>query len=161
MLFNPFMFGTGSKKMLETKKETMGKKGGAITGGILGYQRIAQEYHEPYEIFQPTIVSSVAEPLSHYAPQLQFAPVTTYGYQGATTIIGSPEAKVSKKQVLDVRSLPEMTGQWDFPVTQTAKPSYETGRETTGLNVTHIAIIAVLGAAGIMLIKKSPKRRRK
>lgn len=161
MLFNPFMFGAAAEVLTKTKKEVTTKKGGAITGGILGYQRIAQEYHEPYEIYQPTIVSNIAEPLSHYAPQLQFAPVTTYGYQGATTIIGSPEAKASKKQVMDVVSKPEMSGQWDFPITQTAKPSYETGRETSGLNVTHIVIIAVIGAAGIMLIKKAPTKRRK
>lgn len=147
MLFNPF-----------TPKS---KKEGGITGGILGYQRIEQEYHEPFEVFQPTTVSTVVEPLAHYAPQLQFAPVTSYGYQGATTIISSPEAKVSKKQVMDVTSKPEMRGQWDFPITQKADPSYETGRETKGLNVTHIAIVAVLGAAGIMLIKKAPIGKKK
>ena len=167
MLF-PFMFGAGMSKAFEaipkTKKEISlteaGKKGGTITGGILGYQRIAQEYHEPYETYQPTTIHTEVHPLAHYAPQLQFAPVTSYGYIGATTIIDSPGAKVSKKQVMDIVSKPEMTGKWDFPITATAKPTYETGdRPTTGLNVTHIALIAVIGAAGIMLIKKSPKKR--
>ena len=155
------MFGADPEVLPKTKKEVTTKKGGAITGGILGYQRIAQEYHEPYEIYQPTIVSNIAEPLSHYAPQLQFAPVTTYGYQGATTIIGSPEAKVSKKQVMDVRSLPEMSGQWDFPITQTAKPSYETGdRPVSGINATHIALIAAAALIGATLIKKKKGGKR-
>ena len=168
MLF-PFMFGAGASKAFEvmpkTKKEISlteaGKKGGAITGGILGYQRIAQEYHEPYETYQPTTVSTVVKPFAHYAPQLQFAPVTSYGYIGATTIIDSPETKVSKKQVMDIVSKPTQRGEWDFPITATAEPTYETGdRPVSGLNVTNIAIIAVIGAAGIILIKKGVKKRK-
>ena len=172
MLF-PFMFGAGAgagaskvfEAMPKTKKEISlteaGKKGGAITGGILGYQRIEQEFHEPYETYQPSLQTMTVEPLAHYAPQLQFAPVTSYGYQGATTIIDSPEARVSKKQVMDIVSKPEMRGEWDFPISQTATPSWETGdRPVSGINATHIALIAAAALIGATLIKKKKGGKR-
>lgn len=145
MLFAPMLMGF-------SKKEDMiaGIKGG--TGLIGGKVEFAPKIQETYA---PTITKH--EPFEIFAPQVQFAPVTTYGYVGPTTLIESPGAQVKKEQIMDVVSKPYMKGAWDIPTTIAPAISPTMGGDTSGLNVTHIAIIAVIGAAGIMLIKKKKK----
>lgn len=156
MLVSPFIFGLSKKEELVASGSSLlpmgGIKGG--TGLIGGKVEYAPQIQETYA---PTIIKH--EPYETYAPQVQFAPVTTYGYVGATTLIESPGAQVKKQQIMDVVSKPHMRGEWDIPTTiaPTIAPAMKGG--TTGLNVTHIAIIAVIGAAGIMLIKKKGGRR--
>ena len=122
-----------------------------VKGGILGGGGKIEKISMPYSTYQPTIVKH--EPYEVFAPQLQFAPVSSYAYQGGEILIGSPGASVKKALTQDVVSKPSQTGTWDIPLI--TSPHYEQPEtRTTGLNVTHIAIIAVIGAAGIMLIKK-------
>lgn len=126
MLFNPFMFGT-------SKKDLSGgiKLGGTgLYGGGGTYAPVVSSVitkHEPYETF---------------APQVQFAPVTSYGYQGATTIISSPEAQVKKQQIMDVVSKPQMRGEWDIPtiISPTAEGAKKAGG---GISTGVVAVVAV------------------
>lgn len=155
MLFNPLSFGLLDRS-IQTKKEELIESasdlpGITVKGGILGTGGKVGDIKYPYSTYQPSIVEHA--PYEVFAPQVQFSPTTGYAYTGATTIIGSPGAE-SKKQTL-ISQEPDVMqkGAWDIPVI--ASPHYEQPETiTSGLNVTHIAIIAVLGAAGIMLIKK-------
>lgn len=101
--------------------------------------------------YAPTITE--AAPYQTYAPQVQFAPVTTYGYQGPSYIISSPEAQIAKKQVIEAVSKPEMIGKWDIP--QVISPAV-TGKEAAagGISSPVIAITAVAVVAGLFLMKK-------
>ena len=127
---------------------------GAAAGGGFGIgswlSKGKKEIHAPYEYYAPT-TSEIYAPT--HAPQLQFAPVTSYAYQGATTIISSPGAVAKKEQIIDVVSKPEQAGAWDFPISVAQAPTHAPG-DVSGVNITHIALIAVVGAAAIMFIKK-------
>lgn len=122
------------------KKSHIGFGGGLIGGGTYSPTTSWAEaniYHQPYET---------------YAPQIQFAPQTSYAYQGATTIISSPGAESKKEQRLDLVSKPAQKGAWDIPTSISQAPSAEGAVQ--GTNMMHIAIIAVVGAAAIMFLKK-------
>lgn len=148
MLFSPLLFGISKKE--EIIKDIPGIRGGAgLIGGRVEYAPQIQETYAP--------VITKHEPYETYAPAVQFAPVTTYGYVGPTTIIESPGARVKKEQIMDVISKPTQRAEWDIPTTIAPAISPAMEGATAGLNVTHIAIIAVLGAAGIMFIKKKKK----
>lgn len=155
MLFNPLSFGL-LDRTIQTKKEELIESGSdlpgiTVKGGILGTGGKVGDIEMPYSKYQPTITTH--SPYEVFAPAIQYAPTTGYAYTGATTIIGSPGA-VSKKEAI-VTQEPDIRqkGSWDIPLI--TSPHYEQPEiSKTGLNVTHIAIIAVLGAAGIMLIKK-------
>lgn len=131
-----------------------GMLGGAGISSLLGggsKKEILVEEHAPYEVFQPTTVKHA--PYEVYSPQLQFAPVSSYAYQGGSILIESPGAAVKKSLSQDTVSKPSQTGTWDIPLI--TSPHYEQPESrSSGTNLTHIAIIAVIGAAGIMLIKK-------
>lgn len=132
---------------------------GAGLGGGFGlgswFARGKKEIHAPQEYYAPTISVVEAAPYQTYAPQLQFAPITSYAYQGATTIISSPGAVAKKIVTQDIVSKPEMKGEWDIPTIITQEPSHV--KDIAGTNLTHIALIAVVGAAAIMLLKKKKK----
>lgn len=117
--------------------------GGAAVGSILGGGK--KEVHASYEHYAPTVTDI-------YSPQVQFAPVTSYAYQGATTIINSPYAEVSKKQVQEVASKPEQWGTWEVPITTSREES-----PVSGTSMTTIALIAVAGAVAIMFLKGRKK----
>jgi hypothetical protein len=108
-----------------------------------------KEIHAAGEYFAPT-TSEVYAPT--HAPQLQFAPVTSYGYQGATTIISSPGAEAKKAQIMDVVSKPKMRGEWDLPIEVAQAPEHT--KDISGTNLPLIAGIAVVGAVAIMFLKK-------
>ena len=132
--------------MFEKWFQVTGKKAGvAFGGGLVGGGTYA-----PTTALTTSVIE--ADPYQYYAPQIQFAPQTSYAYQGATTIISSPEAVVKKQQTMDLVSKPEMVGAWDFPIDVTQKP--DVSGAVSGTNMTLIALIAVAGAAAIMLIKK-------
>ena len=126
--------------------------GGALLGGGAGIGwGLGKKEAGMTTTYAPTITE--AAPYQTYAPQVQFAPVTSYAYQGATTIISSPEAAITKKQVVDVVSKPAMTGTWDIP--QVISPAV-TGKEAAagGISTPAIAIAAVAVVAGLFLMKK-------
>lgn len=81
----------------------------------------------------------------HYAPQMGYAPVyapqTEYGYQGGDVIIHSPGATTKKEMKQEQTSMPVVD------VGQTARRS-EVDTDTEGLDITKIAIIAVVGLIG-------------
>lgn len=121
------------------KKAQVAFGGGLVGGGTYSPTTALTEaniYHQPYEM---------------YAPQIQFAPVSSYAYQGSTTILGSPRATSKKEQSMDVVSDPLQKGAWELPTIITQEP--DVSGAVSGTNMTHIAIIAVIGAAAIMFIK--------
>lgn len=120
----------------------------ATSGFFIG----KKEVHAPGEYYAPTTSVIEADPYQYFAPQIQFAPVTSYGYQGATTIISSPEAQVKKQQIMDIVSKPTQKGAWDFPIAVTQAPEHV--KDVSGTNLPLIAGIAVLGAVAIMFLKK-------
>ena len=135
--------------MFEKWFQVTGKKAGvAFGGGLVGGGTYA-----PTTALTTSVIE--ADPYQYYAPQIQFAPQTSYAYQGATTIISSPEAVVKKQQTMDLVSRPEQAGTWDFPIDVTQKP--DVSGAVSGTNMTMIALIAVAGAAAIMLIGKKKK----
>lgn len=109
-----------------------------------------KEIHAEKEYYAPT-TTKIHAPT--YAPQLQFAPVTSYAYQGATTIISSPGAVVKKQQIMEVVSKPEQAGSWDFPIGVTQDPTHTPG-DVSGVNMTHIAIIGAVSLVAFAVIKK-------
>ena len=133
--------------------------GGGIIGNWLGKGKKegSVETHAPFEIYQPTITTTTIEPLAHYAPQLQFAPQTSYGYAGGDIIISSPQTETKKEVQMEQVSKPKQEGQWAFPVSTTAEPSYETGREVSGTNMVHIALIAGVALVGYGLLGKKKR----
>ena len=139
MLFSPFMFGLG-------KKDLSGGNGGIKLGGTGLYGGGGT--------YAPTISSILTkhEPYETYAPQVQFAPVTTYGYQGATTIISSPEAQVKKEQIMDVVSAPEMRGTWDIPTT--IAPTTEGMKKAGGGISTGVIAVVAVAAVAIFVLPK-------
>ena len=128
-----------------------GAAGGFGLGSLFGGGK--KEIHATKEYYAPTISVIEAAPFQHFAPQTQFAPVTSYAYQGATTIISSPGAVAKKIVSQEALSTPTQRGAWDFPVSVDQAPEHKPG-DVSGTNLTHIAIIAVVGAAAIMFIKK-------
>lgn len=125
---------------MPSKKAAAGVGGIVAEGGLLGGGRVD---------YAPTITTVEAEPYQYYAPQIQYAPVTGYQYQAGTYIIDSPGAVAKKEQAMKQVSKPEMRGEWAFPV----DIEQVGAAPVTGTNLTAIAIVAVIGAAGIMLIK--------
>lgn len=123
-----------------------GGLGGFGLGSLFGGGK--KEIHATKEYYAPTI-SKVYAPT--HAPQLQFAPVTSYAYQGATTIISSPGAVAKKVVTQDVVSKPAQKGTWELPIDISQEPKHT--KDIAGTNLTHIALIAVVGAAVIMFIK--------
>jgi hypothetical protein len=126
--------------------------GGALLGGGAGLGwGLGKKEGAKTTTYAPTITE--AAPYQTFAPEVQFAPVTTYGYQGATTIISSPEAQITKKQVMDVKSVPKQFGMWDIP--QTISPEV-TGAAAGagGISTPVIAIAAVAVVAALYLGKK-------
>ena len=134
MLFNPLLAGAAGKKA--NISFGAGLLGGGKYAPVISTSE-ASIFHQPYET---------------YAPQIQFAPQTSYAYQGATTIISSPEAVVKKQQTMDLISKPEQVGTWDIPTAISQAP--EAKGAISGTNMTLIALIAVAGAAAIIFIKK-------
>lgn len=126
--------------------------GGALLGGGAGLGwGLGKKTPTTTTTYAPTITE--AAPYQTYAPQVQFAPVSSYAYQGPTTIISSPEAAISKKQVMDVKSAPKQLGAWDIPTTIAPKV---TGAEAGagGISTPVIAIAAVAVVAALYLGKK-------
>lgn len=129
-----------------------GLAGGAGLGSLFGGGK--KEIHAPQEYYAPTITDIYAPT---HAPQLQFAPVTSYAYQGATTIISSPGAVSKKEQIMDVDSRPEQAGAWDFPIGVTQAPEHAPG-DVAGVNMTHIAIIGAIALVAFAVIGKGKKK---
>lgn len=147
--------GKGKKILRDEEEEDVGfnipgLSGITAKGGVLGTGGKIGDIHLPYSQYQPTITTH--HPYATFAPEIQFAPVSTYGYQGGDIFIESPGASSKKEMRQDIVSKPEQTGQWDIPYT--VSPHYEQPETTTtGLNVTHIAIIAVVGFIGYSVVK--------
>ena len=131
-----------------------GLAGGAGIGSWLGGGK--KEIHATKEYYAPT-TSEVYAPT--HAPQLQFAPVTSYAYQGATNIISSPGASITKKQVQDVVSRPEQKGTWEVPIGVRQDPTHAPGA-VSGVNMTHIALISAVAVVAYAVIGKGKKKRK-
>jgi hypothetical protein len=128
----------------------LGAIGGVLAGGLgkkdmITYNttRTSQDvYHAPYET---------------YAPSIQYAPVSSYAYQGATNIINSPYATANPKLAQAVTSQPNQTPTYNLP--QTYSPAATVSNPTgSGLladvNWTWIAIIAGVAIVGYAYFKK-------
>ena len=113
-----------------------------------------KEIHAPKEYFAPTI-SSVYAPTD--ARQLQFAPVSSYAYQGSTYIIDSPGAVSKKEQAMETVSRPEQRGAWDLPIGVAQSPEHKPG-DTAGVNMTHIAIIGAVALVAVTVLGKGKKK---
>ncbi|RJS79111.1 hypothetical protein CW713_08750 [Methanophagales archaeon] len=125
--------------------------GGAALGSMFGGGKKTEiEKHAMYEHYAPQ-TTTVYSP--SYAPQTQFAPVTSYAYQGATYIISSPGAESKKEQKQSQKSIPSQKGEWAFPieVSQEAKRAEE---RTEGTDFAKIAIIGVIGLVAYGVISK-------
>ena len=124
--------------------------GGATLGSMFGGKKESIEKHAAYEYYAPT-TSSVYSP--SYAPQTQFAPVTSYAYQGSTYIISSPGAESKKEQKQTQKSIPSQKGEWAFPIEVSQEPEH-TKDVSGGLNLTHLAIIGVIGLVAYGVVSK-------
>ena len=125
--------------------------GGALLGGGAGLGwGLSKKEGSKTTTYAPTITE--AAPYQTYAPEIQFAPVTTYAYQGATTIISSPEAQITKKQVMDVKSAPKQFGMWDIP--QTISPEVTGAAVGAGGISTPVIAIAVVGVVAALYLTK-------
>lgn len=108
---------------------------------ITSTTRTSQDvYHSPYETF---------------SPQIQYAPQSSYAYQGATTIINSPNSTGSKLAA-SAASSPNQTGTWTQPqqYTPTSKTDNSTPSGIQGVDFTMIAIIAAVGLVGYAFFKR-------
>lgn len=144
------------EQKVEESKEVNAGGGGrgssGILGGILGYQRVEQEYHEPLEHFAPTITETHA--LAHYHPRLVFQPTPVYTYTGGDVIIESPGARTKKETQIDVAPRAEISGAIDYPTTTTGSERVGEG-DVAGVNLTHIAIVAAVALVSYTVIAKT------
>lgn len=127
-----------------------GKKEQTVAGGGSAVQDRG-EVHAYQEHYAPVTSSS-------FAPNIGYAPQVSQSYVGSTYVISSPEAQVKKQiiseQVTDFRQDPV----WDIPTAGGTRSD----SATEGIDVTKIAIIAVIGAvavAGVGAVTKGGKRR--
>lgn len=147
-------------ELQESKKQKNIRNGGSgsggsssgILGGILGYQRVDQEYHEPMEHYAPTITET--HPLAHYHPRLVFQPTPVYTYTGGDILIESPGARTKKETQIDVAPRAEISGAIDYPTTTTGSERVGEG-DVSGVNVTHIAIVAAVALVAYGLVSKT------
>lgn len=97
-------------------------------------------YHSPYENYQPSI---------------QYAPVSSYSYQGATTIINSP-GSTGSKQASAITSYPSYDAEWSTP--QSASQDTATGSGAGSIfgdvDWTMIAIIGAVALVGYGLVRR-------
>ena len=145
-----------SKKQKTINNGGSGGSGGGsssgILGGILGYQRVDQEYHKPMEHYAPTITE--AKPLQHFHPRLVFQPTPVYTYTGGDILIESPGARTKKETQIDVAPRAEISGAIDYPTTTTGSERVGEG-DVSGVNVTHIAIVAAVALVAYGLVSKT------
>jgi len=95
--------------------------------------------------------NNIHQPYENYQPQIQYAPVTTYSYQGAQYMINSPNSVQTPKQAVSTTSDPSQTGTWKTE--QPYSPTSSTGN-STGIDWTMIAIIAAVGIVGYGLVSR-------
>ena len=119
---------------------------------------IETETHAPYEHYSRQLEVIEAAPYQYYSPQLQYAPQSTYGYIGPTTIISSPEARVTKKQAITAESAPEQVGAWEFPISQSQEATREE-KDIVGTDFTTITIIAAVGIVAYALVTTKKERK--
>jgi hypothetical protein len=124
-----------------------------MSDGLFGWSILSgkKEYAPSWEIqYSPTEGARV------YAPQIGYSPQYSYGYQGATYIIGSPEAVSKKEMDITQKSEQPLAYEWTAPVTG-ATPSMTTGTNLGNLLII-LAVIGVVGAVGVSLIGKKKKK---
>ena len=127
---------------------------GGVSGGLLS-GLFGSKKEELIQTQEPKIdVVVEAAPYQHFQPQLTHAPQYTYGYVGATHIIESPGAEVTKKQDIVAKLDTEQVGKWE--TSPTVSPTQElTQKATEGTNMLHIAIIAAVGLVAYGLVSKT------
>ncbi|MDD2326176.1 MAG: hypothetical protein PHW63_09295 [Alphaproteobacteria bacterium] len=93
--------------------------------------------------------------MENYQPSIQYAPVNSYAYQGATTIINSPNASAAKLSQA-VASDPTQTP--SYTTTQSSTPTNSTGSGAGSLlgnvDFTTLAIIGAVAIIGYALLRK-------
>ena len=124
--------------------------GGAIAGSLMGSKKETIEKHAAYEHYAPQ-TEKIYSPT--YAPETQYAPVTSYAYQGATYIISSPEATSKKEQSTTQKSIPSQSGVWEQPIT-TSQKATRTETETEGTDFVILAVIGVIGLVAYGVVNK-------
>lgn len=97
-------------------------------------------YHSPYENYQPSI---------------QYAPVSSYSYQGPTTIIDSPNT-TGPKQATALTSNPNYDASWTTPQNSTPSNAVGSGAGSLLGNIdwTTLAIIGAVALVGYGLVRR-------
>jgi len=129
-----------------------GAAGGFGLGSLFGGGK--KEIHAAKEYYAPTTTEVYAPT---HAPQLQFSPVSTQSYQGATYIVSSPGAVSKKEQITKAVSKPSQRGEWDLPITVSQEPSHV--KDIAGTNLTHIAIIGAVALVAVTVLGKGMKKK--
>lgn len=110
----------------------LSKKEASITTSTT---RTSQDvYHSPYET---------------YAPTIQYAPQSSYAYQGPTNIINSPNSSATPKLALSSASTPSQSASYDMPQSYTPISKTDNG-QSSGLQGTDFTMIAIVGAVAVI-----------
>jgi hypothetical protein len=125
--------------------------GSGIGGTLLGswFGKGKKEEKTTQITYAPQIQE--AAPYQVYQPQVQYSPVQSYTYQGATYIVNSPYAKSKKEAQVTQTPEIEQAGKWYTPAAMTSTP--ETGMTTTsGTNLPLLLGIGVIGAIAVAYV---------
>lgn len=125
-----------------------------VAGGALGSAALTKKeasvtdshnqqnvYHQPYENYQPSV---------------QYAPVTTYSYQGAQYIINSPNSTQTPKQAVAVTSNPTQTPTYtnEQPYSPTSSTGSGAGSLFGDMDWTTLAIIGAVAVVGYAVLRR-------
>jgi hypothetical protein len=129
--------------------------GGAIVGGIGGVLLGGMTKKEASITTSTSNQNVYHAAMENYQPSVQYSPVNSYAYQGATTIINSPNASAAKQAVAQT-SNPQYDAAWTTPTTVTPTNSTGSGAGSLFGNVdwTTIAIIGAVAIIGYGLLSK-------
>lgn len=83
-----------------------------------------------------------------FAPTIGYSPQVTQSYIGSTYVISSPQAQVKKEVVTEQESSMKQIPSFEMPTY--GSPRTESNIDETGLDVSKIAIIAVVGAIAVV-----------
>ncbi len=128
--------------------------GAGVLGGMLigGGKKQSTITHAPYEHYAPTFGAQTYSPVVSDVRQIE------QSYIAPTYIIESPKAEVKKSVTMGQKSAVDMTPTWNIPTTGSQREE----KMSSGLDVTNIAIIAVIGAVAVTAVGafKSKGRRK-
>lgn len=129
--------------------------GAGVLGGLLmgGSKKTGVvETHAPYEHYTPTFGARTYSPVTSDLRQVE------QSYIGPTYIISSPDTSTKKEVKMGQDGKITQTPTWNIPTSGSQREE----KASSGLDVSKIAIIAVVGAIAVTAVGAfGPKRRRK